>query len=156
LARKKKTQSAGAFATYPVKILDWKVDYSFHLNKQPVTREGPFWEYGGLEIQGELLGPEKVKGREIKIVLLANRDYDRTLNDPVSTKWEPIAIGGLTSRGNDSEYIGSLPFQAFGQILTILQAGKFKFLIFHGKALRYGKASIESLNFTEEFDPEDY
>jgi hypothetical protein len=49
-----------------------------------------------------------------------------------------------------------LPLQTFGLILTALQAGKIKYVIFNGNALRYGSASIKGIILSGEYDPDDY
>lgn len=87
-------------------------------------RPGPCWKHHSLELKGEFLGPDRVKGREVTITFPADRDLDRAIADPRSFTAEPEAVGGLTSRGEKSEFIGSLPFQVVGHILTTLQACK--------------------------------
>ncbi len=81
---------------------------------------------------------------------------DDAVAAPKSITWEPTAVGNLTSRGKRSEFIGSLPMQPIASILTALQSGKIKYVIFSGEALRYGSASIRGVTFSKEYDPEDY
>jgi hypothetical protein len=144
------------YESYPVRILDWKVDYSLRLDKKHRFSEGPYWEHHCLELKGELLAPDRIKGREIKVTLLADRELDQAIAQSDSIKREPKALGGLTSRGKNSDFIGSLSFQIFGQILTMLQCDKTKYIIFGGEAMFRGEASIKGVTLTGEFDPEDY
>ena len=91
---------------------------------------------------------------------LETRERLRTLDQQISKlnsiNYEPKGIGGLTARGKEATYIGSLPHQSFGLVLTMLQAGKIKYVILNGNALRYGHASIKGLTLTGESDPDDY
>lgn len=156
MGRKKTKSAAKEYESYPVRIFDWKVDYSLRLDNDHKFTEGPYWEHFSLEIKGELLGPDKIKGREVSITFLADRELDQAIAQPNSLKWKPKALGGLTSRGKNSNFIGSLPFQVFGQIMTMLHCGKTKYVVFGGDAMWHGNASIKDMNFTEEFNPEDY
>jgi hypothetical protein len=156
LRRKKRKRVVEVHETYPVRIIAWKVDYSLRLDKDHRFTEGFYWEYYSLEVIGELLGPDRIKGRQIKITFLADRELDQAIAHPNSIKWEPTALGGLTSRGKNSDFIGSLPFKVCGQILTMLQCGKTNYVVFDGEAMRYGHASIKGVTLTGEFNPEDY
>lgn len=156
MPKRSKKMAVESYDSYPVKILDWQTKYSLHLNKPPVLHLGPLWEYGNIDIQGELIAPEKVEGRNISIVLLADRKEDLVLAEPKKYDAEWSGVGSLSSRGNNIDYLGSVPFSAFEFILNMLQAGKFKYIILHGKSLRYGKANITSISFSEDFAPDDY
>ncbi|MBU1180838.1 MAG: hypothetical protein KKE00_09650 [Proteobacteria bacterium] len=153
---KNRKKSDRGYESFPVRIIDWKTDYSLSLGKNHRFSEGPYWEHYCLELKGELLGPDRIKGREIKVMFLANRKLDQAIAHPDSIKWEPKALGGLTSRGKNSDFIGSLPFQLFGQILTMLQCDKTKYIVFGGEAMYHGQASIKDVTLTGEFNPEDY
>jgi len=155
MAQKKK-RTVETYESYPVRIIDWKVDYSLRLDKDGSISGGPFWEHCSLELQGEFLGPKKLEGREVTITLLGNRTLDEEIAKPDSINYEPLGVGGLTARGKEAAYIGSLPHQSFGLVLTMLQAGKIKYAILNGNALRNGHASIKGLTLTGEFDPDDY
>jgi hypothetical protein len=154
--RKRRKKAAVTHVSYPVRILDWKVDYSLHLDPEGRFSAGPYWEHHSLELKGEFLGPDRVKGREVTITFLADRDLDRAMTEPSSFTGEPKAVGGLTSRGEKSDFIGSLPLQVVGHILTTLQAGKTRYVIFSAETMRYGRASVKGLYITGEYDPEDY
>jgi hypothetical protein len=71
----------------------------------------------------KLLGPEKTTGRQVTITFLADRTLDQSIAKPDSINYEPKGVGGLTARGKLADYIGSLPLQSFGLVLTMLQAG---------------------------------
>jgi hypothetical protein len=153
---RKKKETVETYESYPVWIIDWKVDYSLILDKEGGISGGPFWEHCSLELRGEFLGWKKLEGRQVTITLLGSRSLDEEIAKPDLINYEPLGVGGLTARGKDASYMGSLPHQSFGLVLTMLQAGKIKYVIFNGNALRYGHASIKELTLTGEFDPDDY
>lgn len=97
-----------------------------------------------------------MEGRGLTITLLGSRSLDEEIAKPDSINYEPLGIGGLTALGKEATCIGSLPHQSFAMVLTMLQAGKIKYAIFDGNALRYGHASIKGLTLTGELDPDDY
>jgi len=79
------------------------------------------------------------------------------INNPEKfTSCKPKAIGGLTIREKQREYIGSLPFDVLPLVGSMLSADKYKYLIFHGHALFRGSADIHSLYFKREFDEEEW
>ena len=156
MGRKKKISSVQTYEVYPVSIFDWKAEYSLRLDNSCKFSDGPYWEHYSLDIRGEFLGPDKIRGREVAITFLADRGLDRAIAQPDSINWKATALGGLTSRGKHSNFIGSLPFQICGQILNMLQCRKIKYVIFSGEVMRYGYASITGISFKEDFCPEDY
>jgi hypothetical protein len=153
---RKKKKAVETYESYPVRIIDWNVDYSLQLDKDRRFFKGPYWEHCSLDLTGEFLGPKKLEGREVTITLLGNRTLDGEIARPDSLNYEPLGVGGLTARGKEATYIGSLPHQSFGLVLTMLQAGKIRYVIFNGNALRYGSTPIRGITLTGEFDPDDY
>lgn len=152
----KKKRTVETYESYPVRIIDWKVDYSLRLDKDGSISGGPFWEHSSLELQGEFLGPKKLEHREVTITLLGSRSLDEEITKPDSIDYEPLGVGGLTARGKEATYIGPLPHQSFALVLTMLQVGKIKYVIFDGNALHYGHASIRGITLTGDFNPNDY
>jgi len=61
-----------------------------------------------------------VAGRQVKVCFLASREMDEALSSPDNYKAKPSAVGGLSSRGENSDYLGSLPYSAFDHILNML------------------------------------
>jgi hypothetical protein len=145
---RKKKKAVETYESYPVRIIDWKVGYSLSIVKDNRIAEGPYWEYCTLELKGSFLGPKKLEGREVRINLLADRILDQKIANPDSIDYEPKGVGGLTARGKPADYYGSLPLQAFGPVLIMLQAGKINYIVFNGNALRYGHARIKGITLT--------
>ena len=65
-----KRKAVETHESYPVRILDWNVDYSLRLDKDGSLSGGPFWEHCSPELTGEFVGPKKLEGREVRITLL--------------------------------------------------------------------------------------
>jgi hypothetical protein len=154
--RRKKKKPIETYESYLVRILDWKIEYSLHLDKECKFSKSPYWEYCSLGLQGEFLAPPKLKGRELRINLLAERDLDEAITTPESIDYDPKGVGSLATRGRPADVICSLPFQAFAILVPMLHAGQIKYIIFSGSATRYGNAFIRGITLMSEYDPEDY
>lgn len=137
------------YESYAIKLFDWRLDYSFSAHKDSRWFD-PLSDYSSLEIDGEFLEPEKVKGRQLTLSFLANRELDEVIEDPSKLERDPVSIGSLTSRGKQSSYLGSLPFKAFPIVISMLENDKCQGILLHGTKLRYGSASIRSLHFVDE------
>lgn len=156
MGKKRKTKKIKTYDCYPIKITSWTATYSFGTNKMKDLYKGPYSEYLCLQLNGVLLGPEKVANREIELQLLADREMVRAMSDNKFSEPTPLAIGILTSRGTNTFCFGSIPFDSFPIIQERLKAGKWKYIILSGEALYYGSARIDYLSFDETFDPEEY
>ncbi len=156
MPRKKTLKPVQEYSSYPIKILNWTPNYSISLDKKRRFSIGPYSEHNSLEIDGQLLGPKKLAGREIDVMIFADRQKSMAMTSEDVYEKDPIAVGGITSRGSNSDYYGSVPSDVYPSILTMLAAGKYKYLLLHGKAMKYGSASIEYMRFAEEFDPDDW
>ena len=156
MGKKRKTKKIKAYDSYPIKITSWTSSYSFGLNKLNNFFEGLYSEHLYLQLNGVLLGPEKVASREIEVQLIADRETTRAMTDDKFSEQKPLAIGSLTSRGANTFYLGTIPFDSFPVIQDMLKAGKWKYIILSGEALYYGSARIDYLSFDETFDPEEH
>jgi hypothetical protein len=117
MGRRKK--AVETYESYPVRIIDWKVDCSLRLDKEGTFSGGPFWEHCSLELIGEFLGPKKLEGREVMVTLLGSRTLNQEITKPDLINYEPLGVGGLTARGKEATCIGSLPHQSFAIVLTM-------------------------------------
>ena len=68
-----KRKAVETHESYPVRILDWNVDYSLRLDKDGSLSGGPFLEHCSPELTGEFVGPKKLEGREVRITLGSSR-----------------------------------------------------------------------------------
>ena len=154
--KKKGRKQERDFCTYCVKILDWEVPYSISLNRGKSITIGPFWEHVNLRIKGHLLYPEKIAG-ELPLSFLGSREENDYLKNPDKyASWEPNAVGHLTIRGKQRNFLGSLPQDIFPILIAGLSAEKYCHIILNGHVLYRGGAYIDSINFEREYDPEDW
>lgn len=143
--------------TYGIEILDWMQDYSFSIDKDRQVTGGPYWEHTSFQLTGKLIHPEKLSEKTIEIIILGDRRESHILLSPADYPgFEPKGVGTLTIRGKQSDYLGSIPFDAINNILLLLQAEKIKYLILSGQPLYRGTASIRSIHFSKDFTDEDW
>lgn len=153
---KKKKSAKREEWTYVIEIKDWDFSYSLAVNRMRDMIEGPYWEHTDLEVKGNIVRPEKLADREIVATIMADRRETRVLNKPEDyDQVEPKAVGGLTIRGKQSEYLGSVPFDAYQTLCSMISTGKIKYLVLSGQSLYRGDADIRSISFQAHFGPED-
>lgn len=144
------------YQTYLFEIQDSIIDYHFSLNERDGYFRGPYWEHVSLEINVKATFPEKMVGEEFKICIMGRRELDVGLDNPEDDQGNPLAIGGLTVRGNRREYLGSIPQSSFWEIERRINEGQLKAINMRGHKLKYGRAKIRSIDFAKEFDPKDF
>jgi hypothetical protein len=135
---------------YDVEITKWSPHYSFGTNSNRKIQEGPYSEFFGVNISGVFLGPAKVVGREVEVNLYADHRISEVMfNDRAADK-DPGHVGWLTSRGSHSNCYGWFPRDIIPGLMTMLSAGKIRFVHLNGLALKYGEAPIHHFSFAEE------
>lgn len=156
-SRKKKGRPPIAEAmTYCIEILEWNLDYFFSIDKDKRVTGGPYWEHASFKVNGKLNHPEKLSGKDIEVTILCNRRESHIVLKPEEYhQFEPKAVGTLTIRGKQSDYLGSMPFDALNNILLLLQTDKVKFIILSGPPLYRGSSLIRSICFSKDFTSED-
>lgn len=136
--------------TYVIEIEDWKLSYSLSLDHHGKMSAGPYWEHTTLEMKGTFVYPETL-AKPIQVIIRGDREKTSALERPEEYCYESKAIGGLTVRGKESEFLGSVPFDAIQTLCQILQARKLKYLVLLGQVLYRGGADIFSMRFQEHF-----
>jgi hypothetical protein len=63
-----------------------------------------------------------------------------------------MGIGTLTMRGNQSSYLGSIPFDAALPIPGLVLSGGYRFIYLAGEPVRNGTARIQFISFYHEYD----
>lgn len=156
-AGKKRRVSArkDASTTYCIEMLNLDLSYSFSLDRHKKISIGPYWEHMSLEMKGNFLHPETLANRAIQITFSGDREKVQALEHPEEYRYEPKAVGGLMVRGKQSEFLGSVPFDAIETLCLLLQTGKIKYLVLTGQSLYRGDADITSIRFQKHFGPED-
>jgi hypothetical protein len=140
--------------TYVIEIEDWNLSYSFSLDRHGKMSAGPYWEHTSIEMKGTFVHPETL-AKPIQVIILGDREKISALERPEEYRYEPKAVGGLTVRGKESEFLGSVPFDAIQTLCQILQVRKLKYLVLSGQVLYRGSTDIFSMHFQEHFSSED-
>ena len=68
--------------------------------------------------------------------------------DPELANWKPRCVGAITLRGEQREFIGSLPFDSLPFLSSLHEAGRIKFIDLYGKLPSYGSADIRSVRYS--------
>lgn len=129
--------------------------YSVHLG-HPRFDAGAYGEHLHIEISAKCLAPAKFLARETKFVFIADRSMARELVESRLRQSMPINVGTLTMRGSQSDYLGSLPFDAALALPTIALAGGYRFILLGGSSMYRGSAQIMSSGFYRDIDSEDF
>ena len=90
-----------------------------------------------------------------RFTLIGDRSDERALWEQTLADEHHRGVGTLTFRGQRSEYLGSVPFDALWNVVLAALKGGFRFIYLHGAAMKNGTARIRSIGFYEEFDMED-
>lgn len=156
LAKKKKAVKQQIVAeTFVFRIETIFPDYSFTIGHERFG-DGDYAEHSQTKINATCLIPHRFEGRATTLTLLGSRQ----IIDKIS-KRSPVSgytpnIGSLTMRGQRSEYLGSIPFDAALALPAITLLGGFKFISLSGISTRGGKIQINYMSFFTEFDSDDY
>ena len=143
------------FQSFVFEIVTWEPEYHFALNSSKWP-PGPFWEHCELTFHCTLLIPSKLTGRNVVLRILGDRSEMAAVQRPGEVTSTPVAIGGLTLRGQQSDYLGSVPFDALWGVMAMLAANRVRYITLHGEALSRGRARIRSIGFHPTFSAEDY
>lgn len=111
-----------------------------------------FAEFLHPEFDTKRLAPPKYAGRSTRFTLIGDRENERDLwlQTPADT-WDH-GVGTLTFRGERSEYLGGVPFDALWNVVAAFLAGNLHFIHLHGVAMKHGTSRIRTIAFYEEFD----
>ena len=114
-----------------------------------------FSEFLHPEFDTNCLAPPKFAGRPTRFTLIGDRANERDLwLQTPDDVWER-GVGTLTFRGERSEYLGGVPFDALWNVVTASLEGNLHFIYLHGATIKNGTSRIRSIAFYEEFDPDD-
>ena len=152
---RKANRPTPAHVSYLFQIERMAPSYSFGTDEGRYATSG-YAEYHHTEIDTVCLLPERLKGRAVSFTIMGDRRLDKQLAGELTLQNQPLGIGTLTVRGKQSNYLGSLPFDAALPIPAIILAGGYSFISLSGEALRHGSAQIRYMTFRTSFDPEDF
>ncbi len=143
------------YCTFVVEVIDLELTYLFSINHDQKYRPTPYEEYLHLDIKGILREPKKYDGKEIDVTFMGDRNMIPDINNPASTI-KPISLGFLKIRGDHRQFIGSIPQDSLPLIAPMLESKRIRFFHLHGSSLHHCTASIKSIHFFKDFDPEEW
>jgi len=143
------------YCTFVVEVIEWELSYLFSINLFSKHRQTPYEEYLHLNIKGMLREPKKFDGMEIDVTFMGDRNMMPDINNPASAV-KPISLGSVKIRGEHRQFIGSLPHDSLPLIAPMLESKRIRFFHLHGSSLHRCTASINSIHFFKDFDPEDW
>jgi hypothetical protein len=154
MARGKRHRVQATYESYLLEVVGTESSYSLS-TAVPRHEDGIYTEHWHLEFQAKCLAPPKIAGRPIRLIFIARRDYfDRPAS--VDKAWRPLGVAHLTMRGEQSELLGSLPYDAAWGIATNVANGSFKYVALNGEPLKRGTAQISYMAFGPTYDPREY
>lgn len=154
MVRSAKKRPVAAYDSYLFEIEGSDPSYSL---STAVGRHEPgiYSEHWHLNLVARCLSPKRLAGRDTRFVFIAKRDYFERPTY-VDEDWRPRGVGHLTMRGQQSDFIGGLPFDTAWGVSGSIANGQFKYLILEGERLKRGTAAIRYMAFRARYDPEDY
>jgi len=142
--------------SYAIEIMDWEVPYFFSANMNRHLIDGPFWEHMDFKIEGKVIHPKKLGGKSVDIIIFGDRQLVPILEEPNKyQRFDPRSVVTLAIRGKKREFLGSIPFDVIGSIISLLQYGKFKFIVLYGQVLYRGRAAITSFHLQKNLGAKD-
>ena len=155
MPRKGKSKPLEGNSTYLFRIERIAPEYGFHVAHSRLD-QGPYGEYAHTQIVATCLAPSNLSARETHLTVIGDRTFSTLLQNPPSQSAPANGVGTLTLRGNQSQYLGSMPFDALMAIAPSVLAGGLQFVALVGPPLLRGSSRISSMQFLRDADPEDY
>lgn len=136
---------------YVCEISDWQWDYSFGL-EDPKMFGNIFGDYRHLIITGAVVRPLNTSPTQMRVTLLPSEEC----NEGNWKKWkeQPSRIGTLNKHPDELDGVASVPADVIGPLLTMLVAGRLRFLLLDTSRLRYREAGIVRVKLRADM-PED-
>lgn len=119
---------------YVVEIEDWEWSFSFGVN-WPKDDPDPFSDFRHVHLTGTLRRPSKLKADEARVILLPDETYNR--DQRARHRGRPV--GSASLYGGRFEALCPMPADMLSPLLTMLTAGKIKYVVLQGAKLRYGR-----------------
>lgn len=151
--RAKRRKAPEAWGSYLFEIVRLHSHYSFGRGSR--FDRTAFGEYLHPQIDATCLAPEKFRGRLTHFTLIGDRRIEHDLWMQTPAPEHEAGVGTLTMRGEQSDYLGSLPYDAAWRLSPVILTGGFRYIYLHGAAMYRGTARIHSIGFYEEFDIEE-
>ena len=143
------------YCTFVVEVIYWELPYSFSLNHNDKHFPSPYSEHSHLHVKGVFREPKKLGGKEINLTFIGERSIIPEIDNRSSTN-KPSRVGTVMMRGENRQFIGSLPFDSFQVIAPMLESKRLRFLELHGVSPYRGEAATRSIRFFKDYDPEEW
>jgi hypothetical protein len=136
---------------YLLEVVKWEWKLSFGVAPPVVRDPDPYSDVRHLAIRAQFLRPRKLAEWPIELTFIPtqHRNEERRQN------CRPQHIGSMSLRG-EAQAILSLPEDALPSLLPMLIGERFKYLVLHGTALRYRKASVRSFHFRMQINEDEW
>lgn len=139
---------------YVVQITEWDWSYSFGLNATTFD-DRRYSDYRHLLVRGKILLPSKLrtKAEAVELTFLPDMtpaDLEQR-GDP-----RPRAVGHLNIHQGVLTGGLSMATEALDAVMRMLLAGRLKYVVLDGEAMRYRQALIRHYQLVTQLDPEDY
>jgi hypothetical protein len=137
-----------------IEFIDWEWDYMFGVVNDPGRfNDGPYTDYRHLEIKAKILHPTSIKASIAEVT--CHPDYRLSESEDRRRREPSKAVGYVDHWGKDCRYSLRLPADAFGLVLQMMIAGKYRFLLIEADKSFRGGASIYHFTFSASLDEDD-
>lgn len=138
-------------AYYVVELSDWDWSFMFGVSNVRNIDHGPYSDYRHLHLYGKLLRPANLKTGSVEVTLLPNPE----LNEGRREKHEPRIIGSLSLHHEKLDALLSMPADALTDVLQMLIAGRFRYVVLDGTKLRYRQGEVRSIRLEMKMEEDD-
>ena len=139
---------------YLVAIEDWDWSVSFGINDTHHQPE-PFSDFRHLQISGPLTRPKLPTVRAVELTFLP----EARLGPKDWPEGPPTGVGSLSLNLNLDRLLQGLlwlPADALAPVLTILAAGRFRYVLLDGEPLRRRQAAIRHYHLARSYDEDEF
>jgi hypothetical protein len=120
-----------------IEIQDWHWDYMFGLGIKSTWSHEPYSDFRHLNISGKLLRPASINAGTVKVTGFP--DYRLSESDERS-RHTPKAVGAISHRAGEYSANLHLPADAFGLVLQMMLAGKYRYVVIEAEKSYRGEA----------------
>jgi hypothetical protein len=135
-----------------IEIQEWHWDYMFGLGiKTPWSNE-PYDDFRHLVISGKLLRPTSINAGTVKVTGFP--DYRLSESEERSRR-TPKAVGAISHRAGEYSAHLHLPADAFGLVLQMMIAGRYRYVVIEAERSFRGEALVRNFYFTASISDDD-
>lgn len=140
--KRKRKSALDDTALYVVEIERWEWDFSFGVSRHK-DQGDPYHDYRHLKVWGQLTRPSRMKSKEAEVVFVPSQD----LNEGKRERLTPTQVGRIQFYRGKMDGGLSMPSDVLPSLLTVLSAGRIRYLMLEGGKARYGNADITDYAF---------